>query len=242
MIYLPAIVTVTTYFEKYRSMATGIAVCGSGLGTFVFAPLTDWLIKQWGWRYAMMVMGVLVFKCFVYGLMFRPLTVTEGGTPAVELHNVDKRGKIVGAGEERPHSVHAIDPPQHANGVTVRVTDEDDVEVVKAALSQPLLMSQTTVEVGGRVRLHSESSSVRSTQSGIMYRKDVLYRGSLHNLPPEQRFVHNEHNINGSNILWIKSLEPKIQLMAQQSNFVCEYIVVITSFYFITWGQLYLDG
>lgn len=35
LIYLPAIVSVTMYFEKYRSLATGIAVCGSGFGTYV---------------------------------------------------------------------------------------------------------------------------------------------------------------------------------------------------------------
>jgi len=44
MMYLPAIVSVTCYFEKKRSFATGIAVCGSGLGTFIFAPLTQTLI------------------------------------------------------------------------------------------------------------------------------------------------------------------------------------------------------
>nr|CAH7728722.1 unnamed protein product [Callosobruchus chinensis] len=32
LIYLPAIVSVTAYFEKKRSLATGIAVCGSGFG------------------------------------------------------------------------------------------------------------------------------------------------------------------------------------------------------------------
>ena len=40
LIYLPAIVSVSVYFEKKRAFATGIAVCGSGLGTFIFAPIT----------------------------------------------------------------------------------------------------------------------------------------------------------------------------------------------------------
>ena len=40
LISLPAIVSVSIYFEKKRAFATGIAVCGSGLGTFIFAPLT----------------------------------------------------------------------------------------------------------------------------------------------------------------------------------------------------------
>lgn len=50
LIYLPAIVSVTMYFERLRSLATGIAVCGSGLGTFIFAPLTEILIKRFGWQ------------------------------------------------------------------------------------------------------------------------------------------------------------------------------------------------
>ena len=41
LIYLPAIVSVSMYFEKRRAFATGIAVCGSGLGTFIMAPVTE---------------------------------------------------------------------------------------------------------------------------------------------------------------------------------------------------------
>ena len=40
LIYLPAIVSVSIYFEKKRAFATGIAVCGSGVGTFIMAPVT----------------------------------------------------------------------------------------------------------------------------------------------------------------------------------------------------------
>lgn len=55
-----------------------------------------------------------------------------------------------------------------------------------------MLISQSAVDATGRVRLHSESGSVRSVQSGLMYRKDVLYRGSLHNIPPECRYVYGK--------------------------------------------------
>ena len=46
MIYLPAIVSVSMYFEKKRAFATGIAVCGSGLGTFIMAPVTKGLVYK----------------------------------------------------------------------------------------------------------------------------------------------------------------------------------------------------
>jgi MFS family permease len=43
MIYLPAIVSVTCYFEERRAFATGIAVCGSGFGTFVLVSFNVFL-------------------------------------------------------------------------------------------------------------------------------------------------------------------------------------------------------
>lgn len=73
LIYLPAIVSVTTWFEAKRSLATGIAVCGSGFGTFVFAPLTEHLIGSFGWRGAMLIIGGIVLNCILFGALFRPL-------------------------------------------------------------------------------------------------------------------------------------------------------------------------
>ena len=55
MIYLPAVIAAGFYFDKRRALATGIAVCGSGIGTFVMAPLVSSLVAQHGWRGAMMV-------------------------------------------------------------------------------------------------------------------------------------------------------------------------------------------
>lgn len=77
LIYLPAIVSVTTYFEKYRSLATGIAVCGSGFGTFVFAPLTEFLIARYTWRGALMVIAGIVLNCILFGALFRPLVAKK---------------------------------------------------------------------------------------------------------------------------------------------------------------------
>merc|ERR1719228_1851011 len=63
LIYLPAIVSVSVYFEKKRAFATGIAVCGSGLGTFIMAPVTKGLINSFGWKYAMLITAGLVLLC-----------------------------------------------------------------------------------------------------------------------------------------------------------------------------------
>ncbi|XP_055939891.1 monocarboxylate transporter 14-like [Argiope bruennichi] len=73
LIYLPAIVCVTCYFEKKRAFATGIAVCGSGIGTSILAPLVELLVKELGWRGAMVITAGLVLSCCFFGAFFRPL-------------------------------------------------------------------------------------------------------------------------------------------------------------------------
>ncbi|KAH8415971.1 hypothetical protein KR222_005428 [Zaprionus bogoriensis] len=83
MVYIPAVVIIGFYFEKWRALATGVALCGSGVGTFVFAPLTKILMEQ-GWRYTVAVQGCIVLTTAIFGLAFRPiqpitLGVTEDG-------------------------------------------------------------------------------------------------------------------------------------------------------------------
>lgn len=74
MIYLPAVVAVGYYFETKRSLATGIAVCGSGFGTFAFAPLATYLLEEYGWKNALLIFAGLILNCAIFGAMMRPLT------------------------------------------------------------------------------------------------------------------------------------------------------------------------
>ncbi|KAG8236226.1 hypothetical protein J437_LFUL016752 [Ladona fulva] len=73
LIYLPAVVCVGYYFETKRSLATGIAVCGSGFGTFAFAPLATYLLEEFDWRGANLIFAGLILNCAVFGALMRPL-------------------------------------------------------------------------------------------------------------------------------------------------------------------------
>lgn len=44
--YVAAVVIVAYYFERRRSFATGLSVCGGGIGTFLFAPISQRLIGK----------------------------------------------------------------------------------------------------------------------------------------------------------------------------------------------------
>lgn len=52
-IYMPSVIIVGYYFEKWRPLATGIALCGSGVGCFIMAPVSKLLIESLGWRGAL---------------------------------------------------------------------------------------------------------------------------------------------------------------------------------------------
>lgn len=73
LVYIPAVITIGYYFEKWRALATGIALSGSGVGTFIFAPLSNYLIEQVGWRYSLVIQGGIVLFCIVCGAAFRPI-------------------------------------------------------------------------------------------------------------------------------------------------------------------------
>lgn len=73
LIYLPAIVSVGFYFESKRALATGISVCGSGVGTFVFAPLASFLLDAFGWKTSNLIFAAICLLCVIFGAMMRPL-------------------------------------------------------------------------------------------------------------------------------------------------------------------------
>jgi len=73
IIYLPRLDCITQYFDKKRPIVTGVAICGSGIGTFIFAPLCDWLLTVTDWKMALVILGgICLVNCF-FALLFKPL-------------------------------------------------------------------------------------------------------------------------------------------------------------------------
>ncbi|XP_055639332.1 monocarboxylate transporter 12 isoform X2 [Toxorhynchites rutilus septentrionalis] len=96
-IYVPSVITVGYYFEKWRALATGIALCGSGVGTFVFAPLSSMLINQFGWRGALLAQAGIILLCALFGCIFKPIqpiqvTITKDEDTPIE------KGTLLGEG------------------------------------------------------------------------------------------------------------------------------------------------
>ncbi len=48
------------WFERKRGSASGIAVSGMGLGTFILVPFSQHFITLWGWRFTFAILGAVV--------------------------------------------------------------------------------------------------------------------------------------------------------------------------------------
>ena len=78
MIYLPAVVIVGYYFESKRSLATGIAVCGSGMGSLALPPLANYIMSYFAsWTSVVLAFGLLCFSCTGFGCLMKPLNLGE---------------------------------------------------------------------------------------------------------------------------------------------------------------------
>lgn len=74
--YVAAVVSVAYYFDKRRSFATGISVCGSGIGTFIFPPIIQYLISEYGWRGCTVLLAGIFLNMCVCGALMRDLEWT----------------------------------------------------------------------------------------------------------------------------------------------------------------------
>jgi hypothetical protein len=54
-----------------------VALAGSGVGTFIFAPLSTYLIEQFGWRDALFCQSGIILLCIVCALCYRPLEAVQ---------------------------------------------------------------------------------------------------------------------------------------------------------------------
>ena len=96
-IYLPAIVVVGQYFESKRALATGIAVAGSGFGTFVMPFLCQFSIDQFGWKFTLYMIALMVLACIFCGLLYKPLPEPNFDLEAHKQDAMDKQQALLAA-------------------------------------------------------------------------------------------------------------------------------------------------
>eukprot|EP00058_Branchiostoma_floridae_P016170 XP_002601658.1 hypothetical protein BRAFLDRAFT_124302 [Branchiostoma floridae] len=82
LVYNPTFIIVGQYFHEKRHLAYAMMVTGTGVGGFIFSPVFQLLIDEYGWRGAIIVQaGVTLHLCVAAALM-RPLHVPPARGPS----------------------------------------------------------------------------------------------------------------------------------------------------------------
>ncbi|KAB7498184.1 Monocarboxylate transporter 5 [Armadillidium nasatum] len=209
LIYLPAIVSVTGYFEKKRSFATGIAVCGSGLGTFLFSPLNEYLIEIYGWKGALMILSAIILNCAVFGALFRPLELEAlprqniSSPPGAKVNGVLRDDEFSNSAKENNVSLADIPEIQVStpSAPSHLVADRDIPrncshscldsrlrQLKKTEGDGRLFSSQPLLPQANKYSPNTFDANGSLTKkgsfsgSGLLNRRDIFYRGSLLNI------------------------------------------------------------
>ncbi|MGH7301300.1 MAG: MFS transporter [Candidatus Rokuibacteriota bacterium] len=119
--YVPLTVLAIKWFEGRRGMAAAVVSTGNGLGILALAPLTRWLINEFDWRVAFLVLGnlawVVVLPCAL--LLRQP----SGGHPAGGQAFTSSGSSAAGAQIWPPHSPSGGQPSRGlAVGVAAAVS------------------------------------------------------------------------------------------------------------------------
>lgn len=71
LLYVTAVVSIAYWFEKRRNLAVGLGSCGVGFGTFIYSPLTTYLLEEFGWRGTLLLLAGTVLNVCVCGAVMR---------------------------------------------------------------------------------------------------------------------------------------------------------------------------
>lgn len=215
MIYLPCIVIVGFYFEKKRALATGIATCGSGIGTFFFSPLNKFLMDSYGWRNLVFIQAAIILNCAVCGMLMRPLKTVR--KKKFNLNNLEKglETEQQESQEEEKTETDHFDDNLFLSDLMAKKTKTPDITtpargraslpmvhfVPKNGMNKdtdmndedqlgPLHLFKKTVPNVQRRRSRAASQpdilAHKLDFARPMYRKDIFYNGSIEKIPQFQ--------------------------------------------------------
>ena len=71
-------VITTLYFNRWRSLAVGLASCGSGIGIFFYPQIVRTVLDRLDWHWYLQIQGAIMIVCLLAAFTFRPLTSGNG--------------------------------------------------------------------------------------------------------------------------------------------------------------------
>ncbi|XP_037046427.1 monocarboxylate transporter 13 [Bradysia coprophila] len=69
----PTVYIVTSYFVRLRGLANGICISGSAFGSIILPPILRYLLENYGYRGAVLIMGAITLNTWVAAIFYEPV-------------------------------------------------------------------------------------------------------------------------------------------------------------------------
>ncbi|XP_060568233.1 monocarboxylate transporter 11-like isoform X1 [Ruditapes philippinarum] len=89
MVFMPAVLIVTQYFTRLRSVACGIALSGCGIGVFIFSPVLKLLLDDYSLKGTLLILSAITLNYIPCGFVFLPLSQKQGQQPVTTRQKYD---------------------------------------------------------------------------------------------------------------------------------------------------------
>ncbi|XP_069364491.1 monocarboxylate transporter 12 isoform X3 [Maniola hyperantus] len=71
----PTVYIVTSYFVRLRGLANGICMSGSAFGSIILPPVLRYLLEEFGYNGAVLILGGVMLNVWAAALLFQPVEV-----------------------------------------------------------------------------------------------------------------------------------------------------------------------
>ncbi|XP_061568027.1 solute carrier family 16 member 6b [Cololabis saira] len=133
--FLPTVTILAQYFSRRRALVTSIASTGESFAVFAFAPAFTRLKEDIGWRYCLVVIGVIQASVMACGLLLCPILIEP--EPVKGDHESDGLSQVQSAYEleneqTRTSLDSAMSRGSEDSGVTSLTASDEDVRAAEA--------------------------------------------------------------------------------------------------------------
>lgn len=88
MIFAPSVIVLGYYFHKYQAIATGIAVCGSGIGMLIITPIQQKVCFIYGWEVALYIQAGASILTVFSALTYLPIVPQDISSSPDSIHEI----------------------------------------------------------------------------------------------------------------------------------------------------------
>lgn len=141
--YVTAVVSIAYWFDKYRTLAIGLGACGTGVGTLIYAPLTQFLIEEYGWRGTVLLLAGTFFNMCVCGALMRdPKWLSQEVSKQESLKNVSSYSTMQDAEvQSNGNSSFYLSTNADDNSKFVQYSEGCNLPTVRSAVNLPTFLN-----------------------------------------------------------------------------------------------------